>query len=78
MRHTHLKENYFTKGEGAHGVELAEDLVRFVNLYGAENIARVSSSRSPGPAAASCRPRDTSNGCAKSAMRTASCWCSMK
>ena len=39
MRHTHLKENYFTKGEGAHGVELAEDLVRFVNLYGAENIA---------------------------------------
>ena len=39
MRHTHLKENYFTKDEGAHGVELAEDLVRFVNLYGAENIA---------------------------------------
>ena len=26
MRHTHLKENLFTKGEGAHGVELAEDL----------------------------------------------------
>ena len=39
MRHTHLKENYFTKGEGAHGVELAEDLVRIVNLYGGENIA---------------------------------------
>jgi len=39
MRHTHIKENFFTKGEGAHGVELAEDLVRFVNLYGAENIA---------------------------------------
>src|SRR5213078_967900 len=39
MRHTHLKENYFTKGEGAHGVELAEDLQRFVALYGAENIA---------------------------------------
>ncbi|MEO7156325.1 MAG: aspartate aminotransferase family protein [Vicinamibacterales bacterium] len=39
MRHTHLKENFFTKGEGAHGVELAEDLQRFVNLYGAENIA---------------------------------------
>ena len=39
MRHTHLKENFFTKGEGAHGIELAEDLVRFVNLYGAENIA---------------------------------------
>ena len=39
MRHTHLKENFFTKGEGAQGAELAEDLVRFVNLYGAENIA---------------------------------------
>ena len=39
MRHTHLKENYFTQGEGAHGAELAEDLLRFVNLYGAENIA---------------------------------------
>ena len=39
MRHTHLKENFFTQGEGAHGVELAEDLARFVNLYGAENIA---------------------------------------
>ena len=39
MRHTHLKENYFTRGAGAHGVELADDLLRFVNLYGAENIA---------------------------------------
>lgn len=39
MRHTHLPENFFTPGEGAHGVELAEDLTRFVNLYGAETIA---------------------------------------
>ena len=39
MRHTHLKENFFTPGEGAHGAELAEDLVRIVNLYGAENVA---------------------------------------
>ena len=39
MRHTHLKENLFTPGEGAHGADLADDLVRFVNLYGAENIA---------------------------------------
>jgi beta-alanine--pyruvate transaminase len=39
MRHTHIKENFFHKGEGSQGVELAEDLLRFVNLYGAENIA---------------------------------------
>jgi beta-alanine--pyruvate transaminase len=39
MRHTHLKENFYTQGQGAQGVELAEDLVRFINLYGAENIA---------------------------------------
>ena len=39
MRHTHLKENFRTKGEGAHGAELADDLLRIVNLHGAENIA---------------------------------------
>jgi beta-alanine--pyruvate transaminase len=39
MRHTHIKENFFARGEGEHGVELAEDLVRLINLYGAENIA---------------------------------------
>jgi len=39
MRHTHVKENRMTRGEGAHGAELAEDLARFVNLYGPENIA---------------------------------------
>jgi beta-alanine--pyruvate transaminase len=41
MRHTHIPENRRTRGEGEHGVELAEDLVRFVNLYGPENIAAV-------------------------------------
>jgi beta-alanine--pyruvate transaminase len=39
LRHTHLPQNHFTPGEGAHGVELAEDLARIVSLYGAENIA---------------------------------------
>jgi beta-alanine--pyruvate transaminase len=39
MRHTHIKDNFFEPGEGRHGVELAEDLVRLINLYGAENIA---------------------------------------
>ncbi len=39
MRHTHLKENFFVPGEGAHGAELADDLQRIVDLFGAENIA---------------------------------------
>ena len=39
MRHTHLKENLFTKGEGEHGADLADDLLRLVQLHGAENIA---------------------------------------
>ncbi len=39
MRHTHLKENYFVPGQGEHGAELADDLTRMVNLFGAENIA---------------------------------------
>ncbi|MEO8485905.1 MAG: aspartate aminotransferase family protein [Betaproteobacteria bacterium] len=39
MRHTHLKENFYVPGEGAHGADLAEDLQRIVTLHGAENIA---------------------------------------
>jgi beta-alanine--pyruvate transaminase len=39
MRHTHLPQNHLVRGEGEHGAELADDLARFVNLYGAENIA---------------------------------------
>ena len=39
MRHTHLAENRMTRGEGEHGAALADDLTRFVNLHGAENIA---------------------------------------
>jgi beta-alanine--pyruvate transaminase len=39
MRHTHVRENHMQPGQGAHGAELADDLTRIVNLYGAENIA---------------------------------------
>jgi len=39
MRHTHLPENRFVPGAGAHGAGLADDLERFAALYGAENIA---------------------------------------
>jgi len=39
LRHTHIKENFFEMGEGTHGADLADDLERFVNLHGADNIA---------------------------------------
>ncbi|MDH5749420.1 MAG: aspartate aminotransferase family protein [Rhodospirillales bacterium] len=39
MRHTWLEENRFTRGQPQHGVELAEDLQRFVDNYGGSTIA---------------------------------------
>jgi beta-alanine--pyruvate transaminase len=41
LRHTLLPENRFTRGMGAAGVELADDLLRFVNLAGERRIAAV-------------------------------------
>jgi beta-alanine--pyruvate transaminase len=41
MRHTALPENRFAKGQPDKGAELADDLQRFCNLYGGENIAAV-------------------------------------
>ena len=41
LRHTLLPENRFTKGLGAAGAELADDLLRFVNLVGERRIAAV-------------------------------------
>jgi beta-alanine--pyruvate transaminase len=39
MRHTWLPENKFVKGQPEAGAELADDLQRFVDLYGAGTIA---------------------------------------
>lgn len=39
MRHTWQKEACFTRGQPENGKELAEDLQRLVDLYGAESIA---------------------------------------
>jgi beta-alanine--pyruvate transaminase len=39
MRHTHIAENRFVMGQGAHGADLADDLERFVALHGADTIA---------------------------------------
>ena len=41
MRHTALPDNKFIKGQPDHGADLAEDLQRFCNLLGGENIAAV-------------------------------------
>jgi beta-alanine--pyruvate transaminase len=39
LRHTWLPENRFTPGQGECGAELADDLERFCDLYGADSIA---------------------------------------
>jgi beta-alanine--pyruvate transaminase len=41
MRHTGLPENRLVKGQPERGAELADDLQRFCQLYGPENIAAV-------------------------------------
>ena len=41
MRHTALPQNKFVKGQPETGAELADDLARFCQLYGGENIAAV-------------------------------------
>jgi beta-alanine--pyruvate transaminase len=41
LRHTLLPENRLTRGMGTRGVELADDLQRFVNLVGEKRIAAV-------------------------------------
>jgi beta-alanine--pyruvate transaminase len=41
MRHTALPQNKFVRGQPEQGAELADDLQRFCNLYGGENIAAV-------------------------------------
>jgi len=41
MRHTGLPQNRFAVGQPDHGAELADDLLRFCQLYGGENIAAV-------------------------------------
>ncbi len=41
MRHTHIPENRFVPGEGEHGADLADDLTRIIQTYGADTIAAV-------------------------------------
>jgi len=41
LRHTLMSENRFTRGMGASGAELADDLLRFVQLVGEKRIAAV-------------------------------------
>src|ERR1700722_13043400 len=39
LRHTKIPENKFVMGQGEHGADRADDLQRFVDLHGADNIA---------------------------------------
>lgn len=73
MRHTWLAENRFTPGQPAHGAELAEDLTRFVALYGAENIAACFVEPIAGSTGTLVPQSATSNVSAKSAQSMESC-----
>ena len=67
------------RGEGEHGADLADDLLRFVNLYGAENIAACFVEPIAGSTGCLVPPQGLSrSGCARSATRTASCSCSTR
>jgi beta-alanine--pyruvate transaminase len=39
LRHTHLEQNLFSRGEPSHGADLADELERIVTLHDASNIA---------------------------------------
>ena len=41
MRHTHMPEHKFVKGQPETGVEMAEDLERIAMNFGGENIVAV-------------------------------------
>ncbi|MDF2374561.1 MAG: aminotransferase class III-fold pyridoxal phosphate-dependent enzyme [Rhizobiaceae bacterium] len=41
LRHTSIPENRFSPGEPEHGAELADDLIRIIELHGAETVAAV-------------------------------------
>ena len=79
LRHTLLPENRLTRGLGRAGAELADDLLRFVNLRGREahrrGVRRADRRLDRG---ASCRRAVISSACARSATATASCWCSTR
>ena len=73
MRHTHLPENRKTRGEPVHGADLADDLTRFVNLYGAENIAACVVEPIAGSTGCLVPPKGYLARCGRSATSTASC-----
>jgi len=41
LRHTWLKDNYFSRGQPEHGVELADEMLEVIALHDASNIAAV-------------------------------------
>ena len=78
MRHTHLKENLFTRAKARTAPSSPRTSRGSSTCTAPRTSPRASSSRSPAPPAASCRRRATSSGCARSATRTASCWSSTR
>ncbi len=79
LRHTWQPEARFTRGQPEQGRRSRQRSAALRRpLWSRNPSPPVSSSRSPGRPAFSFRPRAISNACARSATRTASCWCSTK
>lgn len=58
LRHTHgLAANRFSRGQPEHGADLADDLIRLIELHGADTIAAVIVEPLAGSAGVLCPPR---------------------
>ena len=57
LRHTHLPENLFVKGEPETGAYLADDLERIAGNIGGENIAACIVEPIAGSTGAACSPK---------------------
>jgi beta-alanine--pyruvate transaminase len=78
LRHTLLPQNRLSRGMGKHGVELADDLLRFVQLVGEKRIAAVFVEPIAGSTGVIVPPRGYLERIREICDRTGSCWCSTR
>ena len=79
LRHTHLPEHQFVQGQPETGADLAEDLQRMCDNYGAENLAAVFIEPIAGSTGTLVPPKaDIWSVSAPFAMPMILCWCLMR